>query len=234
MKKLLVTLVILPFLYISITAQDVPDYSKYMKDAGSRSLLYRGRLATRYNFLHEGTYYAYSADFENGFIRFNGKDYYDIIINLDSNLDQVCVKINNAMLDAIAPQKSLVDYFFLGERKFINFKTGNSLMVPGFYEVIYTDNHGIDLYKKITKVYREDISRDTGNSVIRVFDESVRYFLVYGDSVSLIKNKRSLLSKFPNRKKEIQKKLSALNMNYSSVYNEKEIQFQTILKSIEK
>lgn len=224
--------ILLPFVSIAdLSAQESPDLSKYMSDAGSKSLLYRGEMATRYNFLHQGTYYAYTEKFGKGMVRFNDKNYYDVDINLNSHLDEVCVKANIVIADAIVLRKSLVSHFTIDERSFVNLKGDNSQMAPGYYEIIYSDGKDTFLYKKISKLYRESLNRETGNTIVKSFELSEKYYLVRGRVVSAIKNKKSLMSLLHLKKKDINNLAKDVK---PSIYTEKEVLFQSVLKSIEK
>lgn len=234
MKKTLLFFFLLAFLFATdVSAQNGDDYKKYMQEAANRSLLYRGKLSLRYDFAHQGTYFAYSPTYEKGMVHFNGKDYYDVLINLNSNIDEVCVKISNNIVDGITLNKAQVDYFFMGKRKFVNFKQGNQLMVPGYYEVIYSDGDGMTLYKKISTHYREDISRESSDVVVKIFESTYKYFLVRGESVTVVKNDRTLISLFRDRKKEIKQKLSQVRPK-DPLYTEKEVMFRTILQTVDK
>lgn len=182
-------------------SQKESDYGTYADAAGSYINLYRGAAPVKYNFLHLGTYYAYTDTFEKGEVKYNGRIYSDVYLNLNSHVDELYVKIPSSGREVVL-NKSLVEHFTMGESKFVNISNA-------YYELLYDGN--AKLYKKIRKVYSEKIASSvnpvTGSRLEKRFDLQENYILKKDGQDFKIVRKSSLLAQYPQKRGEINRKL---------------------------
>ena len=57
----------------------------FLQDAGSGAAIFRGRQATRYNIVYEGTYFWDTPDFVNGKVMFDGQVFDGLALNIDGD-----------------------------------------------------------------------------------------------------------------------------------------------------
>ena len=182
-------------------AQKESDYGTYSQVAGNFMNLYRGAAPVKYKFLHLGTFYAYSENFQKGEVKYNGRIYTDVELNLNSHMDELYVRIPFSGREVVL-NKSLVDHFTIGERKFINLNNA-------YYELLYDGK--ARLVKKIRKAYSEKIASSvnpvTGSRLEKSFELQETYIL-FKDGVEIkIPRKSSLISLYGTKRSEIKRKL---------------------------
>ncbi len=227
-----------------------PDYITYNENAKEHSLLYRGKAPFAYRFIYTGTYFAYSEEFQKGDLRYNDKIYHDVLLNINSHLDELYL-FNTYSRKYVVLNKEYVDYFTLDGRKFVNIRkpTGvkalpvtNNLPVtndlsPGYYEVIFKNN-SLGLYKKIKKIYSDKIghsynpgqAEDGRYAVERIFEISHTYFFVRQGIVKTIRRFSDLLREFPEQKGEIRHFVRERGFD---IRNGKDLTYSEVLKFVE-
>lgn len=188
-----------------LSAQD--DYKSFMDSAGENSALFKGYTPMLYRFVHTGTYYAYEKSYLDGNVLYNGKKYRGVKLNLNSHLDELIVwdEKNNRNIQL---NKSYVDTFTIGTRKFVNIRErdNSGLINPGYYQLLYDSK--VSVYKKIAKVYSESINQEyiaSNRGVIKKFILSVKYILKNESGTYVIRRKKDILDLYPDMKKEIRK-----------------------------
>ena len=202
-KRILIPVVFFA-LYCSAAVAQVSDYDHYMKSVDENALLFRGKIDNKTFFKCKGTSFAYQNEFTLGEVFFNEKLYKNVLINLNSQSDELYVKKDSEKLSIIL-EKDLVDYFNLEGRKFINLKGKVNGISPGFYEVVYEDS--AMLLKKIKKIYREELEAGVNDaaSIVKSYDPEIRYFLYKDSAYYPIKGKTTFTSHYKEKKKEINK-----------------------------
>lgn len=150
----------------SVTQQEGPN---------SKSVLFRGRVAYRYNLRYTGTYYWNDEVFERGFIVMDGKRYDDVLVNLDAFRQGALVKYN-ANGTAITPRTDQVDSLMIGDSKFVNLKKKGYDVPEGFYEVLCEE--GFALYMHVAKSLVVDgNSLQTGHYTGDMFNDLITYYV---------------------------------------------------------
>jgi len=229
---------LVPLLSLLLTpsfAQNGSDYERFVNDAGELSNIYRGQSPLVYNFRHTGTYYAYSENFEIGVVKYNGKIYKDVYLNLNSHLDELNILIKKTGRTVVL-NNDFVGYFSFGGRDFIYLKDVNksSGSVPqiGYYQVLY--NGSSKLYKKIKKIYAERINEtasiQTKSKLERMFLVSESYYLLKEGSFHLIKKKSDLLSYYKEKKRDIRQLIREKNLDFR---RDKDHSFSEIIRFVE-
>ena len=233
MIKLFLAIVTLSFPLVPLPAQNRDDYERYMQESGSNSVLFRGSSPLLYSFKYTGTFFAYSPIFEKGELRYNGKNYHNVEMNLNSHLDELYVKFNGSAI-VVTLNDDLTENFNIGNRFFVNLKGDDKQgsPTPGFYQVLYRGNDV--LYKKIKKTYQEQITQSytegANNKLERYFKTSETYYLLKGNSYFIIKNRLTLMNLYKNEKRELGRFVRESNLNF---YDFKDESYVSIMNFVE-
>ncbi len=200
MKKWSLLLLLLLFMSLKLSAQKSEEYKIFFENADGLSNLYRGPAPLAYRFLHTGTFFAYGVEFLQGEVIFNNKLYVDVRLNLNSHIDELYLYVKDSERYVVL-NKDFVDFFTLGEKKFINIKKisdkEKSSPEPGYYELLFANN-SVRLLKKTKKIYSERInnysSAATNSKVERIFSPEFSYYLIRGKDVKYVKRLRDITS----------------------------------------
>lgn len=211
---------LLIILLLSITqglyAQEGVDYKLFMEKAGDISALYRGKGAMRYAFLHNGTYFWDSPEFKIGNIEYNGKMYYDILINIDAYRQDLLIKTVNG-ISQVSLNEAYVDQFNMEEKQFVNLRKRGFAVPMGYYQEIY--NGEVAVYKQVVKKYSDNVKtgssttyiKDGKYAVLREFDATMTYYLLKDGRLTLLKGKNSLLRNFDKETRKRAKRYARRN-----------------------
>jgi len=232
MIKALTALTICLLTPLITLSQPRENFDSFMKEAGMNSVLFRGSAPMTYEFRYTGTYYAYSPEFQPGEITYNGKKYYDVLMNLNSHTDDLLLKFNGSVI-TVTVNKEFVDDFTIGKRRFINFRGGTSEGAPqaGYYELMFSGSD--TLLKKIRKQYKEEIPQTlSGNerTMNRYFKQIEDYYLLQGGRWSSVKNRKSLFNAYAQFKRELSHFSREANLNF---YDNRDESFTAVMKYAE-
>ncbi len=189
MKPLKIYTLILLLLSLSAEAQQHSgkDYSEYISDASENALIFRGRRALQYELPHNGHQYWDQERFIPGNLTYNGKEYYDVLLNIDANTNEVLVKKDD-ISQAIRLEREYIDALSIGESGFTDLeRQGVKGAEEGFYEVILGGSQPV--YRRIAKIFTESalpISEDSlgypvsnfNLSYYDYFERRVRFYTV--------------------------------------------------------
>jgi hypothetical protein len=233
-RALLVSLIAL--FTLAASAQKSVEYKAFADSADGFSNLYRGSAPLAYRFLHTGTFFAYGVEFLPGEVIFNDKLYTDIMLNLNSHLDELYLFVKETGRYVVL-NKDFVDYFSIAQRKFYHFRESKKnvadTLSPGFYELLY-GNESARLFKKTKKVYAERInhfaSAATNSKLERMFMPLYSYYLIKEGDTYSIKRFRDILSTYGVRKREIRPLIREKSLD---VTKDKENSFTEIIRFIE-
>lgn len=167
----------------SQTAPFVEDYD-YLSDAKIDAVIFRGPIYVKYPYRFDGTFYAYSDEFLESRINYNGKEFKGVKLNLNANRDELYIQMYGAGM-IIVLEKDYVKDFSLGERNFINHTEGDGIegLEYGYYELLYK---GKDmLLKKIKQNFNEKFD-NVGSATLKSFYPAYTYYVVKdGKAVTL-------------------------------------------------
>lgn len=184
----------------------------YIKQVKERASIYSGPTALQYNFLHEGTYYAYDTEFRYGDIYYNKKLYRDVLLNLNSHRDDLIIKHEGSALGVVL-NRGNVDWFTMGKRKFINLQEGEyESLKSGYYEVLHDGKDRV--LKRIEKRYKDN-NANTGG-LTRQFDNVSKRYLIKDGNLHEISKVRSLVKLYPEHKHGIRKFISAQSVEFKN------------------
>ena len=137
--------------------------------------------------------------YRKGTICYNNQTYFDVNLKYNVFEDLVFYKPNAKIgLEANLITKQ-VDYFIYANKKFKQLNYIDIVEKNGFFEEIEINNN-ITLYIKYKKVCKEDLS--LGNIAYTFYDSKL-YYILYNNQLLEISSKSSIISIFPNLKKEI-------------------------------
>ena len=204
-----------------------PELRAFQEAAGDGSILFRGKQANVYYLPANGNPYWRSAEFTSGEIIFEGKRYYDILINIDAFEGTALVRLlSDPVTIALAP--STVESILLPGHRFIGVGPDSKALPEGFYEVFGDGPESV--YKHVTKTLQTSIGTNVNGKLIGYEDENynpelIHYYSIsttyyFRDSegrISRLNGKNSLLSKFPDRRKEIRRALDNAGLQRSGV-----------------
>lgn len=163
--------------------------------------VFRGELAQKYNYPLEGTVYAYSDEFQQGALEFNGKHYDGLMMNLNVHRNELQVRIGSTG-ESMAVKRDLVGDFTIGKRTFTALYGERQIkgLAQGYYQVLH---RGKDmLLKQIYKSVYDRTDSFTGNTT-KIFVTRARYWLVIGGTPHQIRDEKDLTRFFKEKKDEI-------------------------------
>ena len=165
-----------------IIAQNV---SEYLSEAGSHAVLYRGKMQNLYPFKYNGTYFLQTRTFGKGSVRFNGKIYHGVLLNLDAYSMELVVKPSESAGGLIL-QRDQVSEFTMGSRRFINLEYLGYDARPGFYELLKDGAEPVFRYG--SKQFRTEPNQKETQEMDGNFTASVPNVFVYTEAYYVLEN----------------------------------------------
>lgn len=221
-------LLLLLALPLSLAAQEYPESGIFRESAQELSVLYRGRLATKYNVLANGNPYWISSAFLPGTIKYEGRLYSDVELNIDVLTHEPLVKIKGSSI-TVALNQSNVEWFTAGDTRFVNLRLwGREDMEEGFYEVLHEGS--FSMYKRVDK--RLSFSVNPVNGIGIGYDDPGYhteyhsyfeylprfYFLDTDGNMKKIRGKGAVLGRFPKKvRKSLRRYASDNGLNEAGV-----------------
>lgn len=157
MKQLNISILTMTILLLvpSVCRGQYVEYEKYAEEAGEKMIVIRGKKAFTYNVRYNGHCYWETEIFKGGVLRFNGKTYTDLEMNIDACHNELLVKMTSSTIP-IAVDKSAVSYLKIGDSEFVQFEEGKyPKLDPGFYEVL-CEGDSYNVFRKVTKTLSPD------------------------------------------------------------------------------
>lgn len=198
-------------------SQVSPEVKAFQEAAGMGSVLFRGKQAGSYDRRANGNPYWYSDTFVPGEIVFEDNSYDDVLVNVDAVSGQALVKKGDTPI-AISLNPGLVSAIRTASSYFVGIGQGHPFLPEGFYEV-FGDGDG-QIFKHVSKRLQSSTQYNNGDP-IGYYDENYNsefnnyfaisrtyYFKEADGSFSRLRGRKSLLRRFPERRKEIRRALS--------------------------
>ena len=181
-KRLLLSTAVC-FISLSVLAQekDFTQERAFLKEAGSEAALYRGRQATRYNIVYEGTYFWYTPDFVTGRAMLDGKIYDGLVMNLDAIAHEVLV-YPPAISSPVVMNRDNIDWIEMDGIRYVNLSRKGYQIAEGFYEIVHQDNEGT-VYRHIRKNPMVDLSMAEHNRHASYYFNVLESFYLEQDGV---------------------------------------------------
>lgn len=170
MNKHLIVFLLLAVVSVPATAQGDYERKMFMDAAGYQSILYRGRQASSYAHIkYNGHCFWLSPQFLLGSVYLNGKQYDDVLLNIDACEQQLLTRTTEASPAIIIP-RDRVTSFSIGESKFVNLEvTAPELEAEaGFYQILRAGDAPV-IYRS-EKMIRTSPDNDNGEQGIGYHD----------------------------------------------------------------
>ena len=172
----------------------------YLGEAGLDATIYRGPEAPKYPFLFEGTQYAYTDEFEEGTVLYNGVEYRGVNLNLSASSDELHLKVLKSGI-VIELEKRLVEGFTIGERQYLALRGNNVVegLAPGFYEVLHSGKCLL-LKKNVKKIA---VRKHEEKGIFRQFESADKYYVVRDGAYGQVLRVGDIVKMFDENKKEL-------------------------------
>lgn len=193
MKKNIVLILII-LSSISGYSQSKTDYEIFINAAQNNSLINNGTVPITYIGIKEGHCFIYTPEFFKGTICYDGKLYYDILLNINAHLDEVYLRHDQTGNISVLSKESISE-LTIGQRHYINFRKSN---MSGFFELL--SDGEICLYKRVKKIFYENISN---RDLIRGFTADINLYVEHNNVIHTVKKPKDIYRMFPEQKREI-------------------------------
>lgn len=226
MKTRILILLLLSFLPASLLpAQAQGDDEAFFRQAAAGScILYRGHQAYAYHIHYNGTYFWSDAEFKTGDVRYNGKLYHDIPLNVDAARQELLVR-NAVGQGGKVLSREFVEWFTLGGQRFVNLQALSGPKAPaGYWEVLFDGKTQFlrQVSKKLMKDYNGEKRQMIGEGVpydSRIHETFVRdvAYCVITEAGELIpvRSKSQIRNLFPAKRKDIRRHIAAIEDRFN-------------------
>lgn len=175
---------------LPLRAQD--DLSRFEKDAGALSTLFRGRLQKNTTFRYNGTFYLDTRTFRKGDVLYNGKYYTDVLLNLNASTQELVIR-PEANSAGVILYRDQVAWFSIGNRRFVNLRYIGLKDAPeGYFEVIRDGREPIlrMSFKHLRAATGllsaktlDDMDENYDPAVVSYYDREEKYYLLHPDGI---------------------------------------------------
>ncbi len=187
----------------SQSVKEIETYNWFDKNVGIESLDIKNG-AAHLNFDktidNQNRYYG-SDDFKIGNVNYNNQNYFDLFFKYDIYEDELVLRpyneSNNTKINLI---KENINYFTLGNEKFVNLRELNKTTFKGGYYEEVVINNNIILYIKYHKEKKKNI-KDESNVI--EYLPRFEFILFKENKFNLINEKKEIIALFPANKTKI-------------------------------
>ena len=172
----LFTLVSSLFLPAQAQEEGYSEARLFLEEAGSGAAIFRGRQATRYNIVFEGTYFWSSELFSEGSVLWDGKMYEGLALNIDA-ITQEALVYPPGSNTAVVMDRNHIDWMEMGRTRFVNLAKKGYAVDKGFYEVLYDGPDGT-VYRHLVKIPNLNLTKaEQDHYVTYYFNNNITYYL---------------------------------------------------------
>ena len=162
----------------------------FVQDAGSGAAIFRGRQATRYNILYEGTYFWDSPDFKTGSVVWDGKRYDGLTLNIDAVTQEALVYPPGSST-AVVMDRDHIDKLEIDGTSYVNLSKMGYPVQKGFYEVCHIGEEGT-VYRQLNKTPNINLSNaEHTRHATYYFNISESFFLEHDGILELLRRRRA-------------------------------------------
>lgn len=149
------------------------DYAGYVSEAKENALVFRGRRALLYEIPHNGHPYWNQEEFTEGNVTYNGREYYNVLLNIDANTQELLIR-RDGITPPIRLDREFIGDISIGGTGFTDlFKDGIKGAEEGFYEILKDGSQPV--YRRVSKIFTESalpVSEDNLGYPVRNFNPS--------------------------------------------------------------
>ena len=166
------------------------ENGSFLDQAGPGAAIFRGRRATRYNILYEGTYFWFSQDFLPGRVIWDGKEYDGLNLNIDA-ITQEALVYPPSTATPVVMDRDHIDWLEIGGIRFVNLSKKGYPVPAGFYEVRYENESGT-VYRRLDK----DVALDLSEAEVRrhasyYFNTTESFYLEHDGKLEVLRKRRT-------------------------------------------
>lgn len=173
-----------------------PAVDLYRKATAASAAFYNGKEYTIAEFRPTGHQFFESMDWQPATLVFDGGLYTDVPMVYDIYRDLVVVRYSSGYQRLILPGTG-ISSFQIGTHRFVRLEKD---IRPGFYEILYDGKTPV--YCKRMKDRQEDLSEQRVNII---YSEKHAYYVRKDGKYIPVKNRRTILDAFPEKKRELRK-----------------------------
>jgi hypothetical protein len=181
-----------------------------MGEAKEYAALYNGREQIPYpaHFLNHP--YLHTSGFVKGTLCYNGVLYKDISMRLDMYREELIVRCTDKPFNIVLAHEK-VDYAQIGESLILSSydKTWQGRPAGKYVVLLYENRHSV--LKQYAVSYVERIDRITVEASFKIQE---RYYICKDGVAYPVKNKKTLLAVFPDRKEELARYIKEHKLNF--------------------
>lgn len=187
-------------------AQQSEDYRFYSVNSGSSMLLFRGRQGMTFSSPVSGTHFLHSPEFQKGCLRYNGKLYEEVLLNLDVFNHELLIRERNGITN-IQLSRDYVEWFEMEGSRYENLRAlGYENAPEGFFELLFDGSSRF--FRRVDKEIQRDLEGSMWKSAGYVYDKFVEessFYLIPAGSrqVSKVSRKNAVLKLFGKQRKEL-------------------------------
>lgn len=194
---------------INSASSEMPE-KIYLSTANEYAILFNGKEYNRYTRQTENHPYLVQKDFTDGEISFGGIYYPHVQMVLDLYKDELIVQAPNKPYNIII-EKERFDYAWLHGYQIVKPSTRGWKNLGGNEYVLLLHDGNYPVIKKYSIQYEEKVN---GLSVEASFRIKEQYYICKDKYCHPVRNKRSLLKLFPERKKELGQFIKIQKLNF--------------------
>ena len=179
---------------------DNGNISSYLKTVSLHSVIYSGKVESRYNIGAINHPFLDTDEFRKGILSFEGRVYTDVLIRLNQHLEELSVLSPGKNFSVKVP-KDRIDYAIIDSLLIVHHQpeSADGIYMPkGFYIRIY--NGDCQVWKR--DVYILD-ARQNHLYWENFFNRKTKIYVFKDGIYNPVKNKKSLLNIFSDKKKEL-------------------------------
>ena len=201
-----------------------PDEAFFRQEAAEASILYRGHQAYAYNIHYNGSPWWSGASYGTGDVRYNGKMYHGLALNVDAARQELLVR-QAAGQGGKVLSRAFVEWFSLDGRRFVNLQALSGPQAPaGYWEVLFDGK--TRFLRQVSKTLHKDFNGEKRQMIgegepydLRIHDtfvRDVRYCLfTEAGQVVPVRSKSQIRNLFPEQRKDIRRHVAALENRFN-------------------
>ncbi|MCQ2148502.1 MAG: carboxypeptidase-like regulatory domain-containing protein, partial [Bacteroidales bacterium] len=203
---------------------------------------FRGSTAASYKYFHNGNPYWNDRTFiENCTVFFDGKEYGDLVLNIDANYQQVLLKRLGDVVPMVVDRDKL-SWFTMKDSLFVNLSYAGVKDAPvGYYKII-SDNGDV-LMTRTDKQLAIETGDANGNpigyrdpnynsKVSTYFQRVITFWLYKDNKLYKISSKGDILRLYPQYKKEMKKAMNPIVRGTGSKFKRLERQLIAAMRVV--
>ena len=200
-----------------------PDEAFFRQEAAASSILYRGHQAYAYSIHYNGSYWWSGSEFKTGDVRYNGKLYHDVALNVDAVRQELVVR-NVVGQGGKVLAREFVEWFTRDGRRFVNLQALSGPQAPsGYWEVLHDGK--AQFLRRVSKTLVKDFGGEKRQMIgegepydLRIHETFVRdvsfCLLTETGQVVPVRSKAQVLKQYPALRRDIRRHVASIERRF--------------------